>query len=193
MSTGLFEPSIWDRQGDNRAHGPKYCPHCGDKLAHPDNLRDNDAVDAWGRQAAYRRHREAHFSWGTDPAECFECGDPYLAKYYGGVETDDAGPVLDEDEEVAGIYDVEINYEAVARARVVAADKGQARKRADEIIEAEEDLTGRIPIREITHELHSSTREVEQLTRGEIQDTADIDEDEDDGFNLAERLPGWPW
>lgn len=193
MSAGPFEPSVWDRHDGNSDYGPKYCPHCGDEMAHPENLKNNDDIDASGRQTAYRRHREAHYSWGVDPADQFRDGDPYLADYYDGLQTSETGPKLDESEEVAGIYEVEINYEAVMRARVVAADKGQAKERAQLLRDEGEDLTGHIPTREVTHELHSRTDEIKRLTRGEIEDSSEVDEAEDSGINFAERLPGWPW
>jgi hypothetical protein len=193
MSAEQFEPSVWRRHEDNSDRSPTYCPHCGDEIAHPENLRNNERIDAVSRESAYRRHREAHFGWGTDPADQFEDGDPFLADYYDGVETDGTGPTLDRNEEVAGIYEVEINYEAVMRARVVAADKGQAKERAQLLRDEAEDLTGHIPTREVTHELHDRTREIKRLSRGEIEDSSEVDEDEDSGINFAERLPGWPW
>jgi len=193
MSAEQFEPSVWNRHDGNSDYGPKYCPHCGAQIAHPDNLQDNDAIETSSRHAAYRRHRAAHFDWGTDPASQFDRGDPFLDDYYDGVATSGTGPTLDEDEEVAGVYEVELNYEAVVRAKVVAADKGNAKEKAELLIDEGEDLNGHVPTRRITHQLHDRERELKRLTRGEIQATADIDEDEDDGINYAERLPGWPW
>lgn len=195
MSADGFEPSLWDREEGNSDTVPKYCPHCGEQLAHPDNLRENDAIDASGYGKAYREHRAAHFNWGVDPAEIHEDGDPYLADYYDGIESeDDSGLTLDPDEEVAGVYDVSIHYEAVVRAKVVAADKGDARDRADQLrIDDEQDLTGYVPTAELTHKVHDDATELRRLTRGEIDASSDVDEDEDKGTNFADRLRGWPW
>lgn len=191
MSSTDYQESIWKRQEENDEKAPKYCPHCGEKLAHPDNLRENDDVKAVGRGSAYRKHRQAHYSWGIDP-EGYD-GDPYLADYYDGVEQD-KGPTLDPDEEVAGVYDVEINYEAVLRAKVVASDKGQARERAKDLrLDKEECVGGWVPETEITHAMHETAREIKRLTRGEIEETSEVDEEEDSGVNYADRLPGWPW
>ena len=82
-----FEQSVWDMV-ETFDCAPKYCPHCGEKIAYPWNLSDNDDIDADGRLAAYRKHRQAHYSWGTDPTD--DNGrDPYLADYYDSAETDD--------------------------------------------------------------------------------------------------------
>lgn len=194
MSAEGFEPSIWDRQEGNSEAIPKYCPHCGEELAHPDNLRENDDIEAAGYGKAYREHRAAHFNWGVDPAEIHEDGDPYLAKNYDGVQDGEGGPKLDRDEEVAGVYDVDIRFEAVVRARVVAGDKGDARDRADQLrIDGEADLDGWVPTAEITHKLHDEATEIRRLTRGEIDDSSEVNENEDKGINFADRLRGWPW
>lgn len=194
MSAQGYEQSLWERIDDNEDKSPKYCPHCGEQLAHPDNLRENDDVDAAGRVSAYREHRATHFDWGVDPALVHEGGDPFLADYYDGVETSDTGPTLDPDEEVAGVYDVEICYEARMTARVVAADDHHAKDRAKDLrVKNEECVGGWVPSAEITHELHDDAREAKRLTRGEIEHSSDIDEDEEDGINWADRLPGWPW
>lgn len=191
MSAQTYEQSIWERIDGNEDNHPEYCPHCGEKLAHPDNLRENDDIDVASRRGAYRAHRQAHYNWGVDPALVHEGGDPFLADNYDGVGSD---PVQDADEEVAGVYDVEVRYEAVMKARVVAVDGHQAKERAEDLrVMNGECVGGWVPSAEITHDLHDEAREVKRLTRGEIEESSDIDEDEDDGINWADRLPGWPW
>jgi hypothetical protein len=193
QTSKTVQESLWDRHEGNDEVHPQYCPHCGEKLAHPDNLMDNDDLRAVSRTAAYRQHRQAHFEWGTDPADVFGGDDPYLANHYDGVE-DSAGVTQDPEEEVAGVYDVEINYDAVLRARVVAADKHQAKDRAEDLaLSNEECVGGYVPSKEVTHQVHDRVREVQSLTRGEIEESSDVDEEEDSGINWAYRLLGWPW
>jgi hypothetical protein len=137
-------------------------------------------------------HRQAHFHWGIDPADSFNGGDPFLADYYDGVEQD-SGPTLDRDEEVAGVFNVEINFEARATARVVAANESQAKEKAERLrLNNENCVGGWVPEASITHSLHETAREVKSLTRGEIADSEDVDEDAE-GINYADRLEGWPW
>jgi hypothetical protein len=185
-------PSIWDRHDNNEAKIPRYCPHCGEQLAHPDDMKDNDDLDGNpGRTQAYRLHRQAHYGWGVDPAEVYYGGDPYLADYYG--DSTSTGPTMDQDEVVAHAYEVTIHYEATLRTKVVAADEGHAKEKAQILRDSDTDLWGNVPTPEITHKIHDEVRESYELTRAEVEESADVDEDEDDGVNYAERLPGWPW
>lgn len=192
-----LEPSVWTTiEGDDNA--PKECPHCHQPLAHPDDLRDNEDVDASGLFTAYRRHRQAHFEWGFDPTRDGEKrGDPYLGSYY-NTDRDatwepDDGPSGDPDEEVTDVFDVEINYEYVMRGRVVAANESQAKEKLKRMRDEERDLYKEIPTPYMTHEVHSSARQVRSVTRKEVIDSSDVDEKEDDGVNYADRLEGWPW
>lgn len=177
--------SVWSGPERNE-NAPKRCPHCDRPLAHPDELRDNDNIDAVGLFSAYREHRQAHFSWGDDPREHGErYGDPYLGNYYdtsrdATYEPDDDGPAGDPDEVVGHVFDVDIRYEATVRARVVAPGKQRAKEKAEDLrITDGEDLNGNVPEARLTTQLHTDTTERENVHR------ADTD--------LAERMEGWPW
>jgi hypothetical protein len=198
MSESPTSPSVWNIHDENDDHAPKYCPHCGDEIAHPDSLRENEDISVSGRFGAYRQHRGAHFNWGVDPATIYPDGDPYLADYYEMEPEGEDGPSLDPHEEVAGIYQVEINYEAVLRATVVATNKHQAKERVENLkLNGDTDLNGNVPEPRVQHQLHDTTREMKKLTRKQIQESSDDGDGEDDeddgGVNYAERLPGWPW
>lgn len=188
-SPTAYQDSIWGEQDVQRG-GPRRCPHCDEELAHPDRLRENDDVAVSEYTEAYRQHRRAHFAWGRDPAADTDGdGDPYLADYYG--DGDDSH--LPDDEEVAGVYNVEIRYEATMHATVVAPTEYAAKDRAKELRGTGEDLSGYVPEPEVTMEVHDDVTEQRQLTRGEIKESSDVDESESDQINYAERLPGWPW
>lgn len=183
MSSVEYETSVWN-DPENNEKAPKKCPHCDQALAHPDDLRDNEDIDAVGLFSAYRRHRQAHFPWGEDPREHgSEPGDPHLGGYYDGDrdalwEPDD-GPSGDPDEVVGHVFDVTISYESQLRATVVAPDKGRAKKKAKELHSLnEKDLTGNVPERHVTHEIHGDTFERDDVTRSD---------------DRAERMEGWPW
>ena len=179
-----FDRSIWTGvEGSENA--PKECPHCGRALAHPDDLRDNDSIQARGLFSAWRRHREAHYGWGADPREDGdEYGDPYLGNYYDGDkdatwDPDDDEPAGDPDEIVGHVYEVTIYHEARTTARVVATDEHRAKEKVEyrELPDGK-DLNGSIPESQVTHKLHDETREVESVTRAD---------------DRAERMAGWPW
>lgn len=182
-----LDPSIWDRHPENTPTNPKVCPHCEEDLAHQDDLKDNDEIDAYALFFAYRKHRQAHFDWGDDPErDGAEPGDPYLASYYDTNRSAAQDPI-DEDEasgdpdEVVGeVFDVTVSYEAQLRARVVAPDKHRAKEKAKDMrLMNEEDLSGYVPDTELTHEVHSEARSVKEVTRSQDE--------------LAERMEGWPW
>lgn len=182
-SGGGLQPSIWT---DNMVGiGIQFCPHCGEEIADPVDLRHNDEIRApSARHGAYRRHRRAHYSWGDDPTQDGDDeGDPYLADYYSGAtgdadDQDDDGE--DEDEIVGHVYDVTVHYTAKMKARVVAPSEGAARNKATELKATNgEDLCGDVPEPYVTERVHTDEREIKEVTRG----------DED----LAERMEGWPW
>lgn len=195
-----WDPSLWN--STTKPRNPKHCPHCNQEIAHPSALGDNTDIAASTRFEAYRQHRKTHFNWGTDPETKSPDGDPFLDAYYDSLEVEDTDQPVDPDEEVAGVYDVTVQYEAKMDARVVASDKHQAKQKAKRLRGEQKDLHGDVPTTRLTHELHSTTREVRQLTRGEIHDS-DTDtetegtktdtEDSSDSINYADRLPGWPW
>jgi len=180
-----WDASLWGGpETDERA--PKRCPHCDRELAHPDDLRANETIDAVGLFTAYREHRQAHFGWGDDPRDHGDrYGDPYLGNYYDTArdatyEPDDDGPAGDPDEVVGHVFDVDIRYEATVRGRVVAPDKQRAKEKVEDLRLADgEDLNGNVPVANVTMELHADTTEREAVHR------ADSD--------LAERMEGWPW
>jgi hypothetical protein len=179
-----LDSSIWTGI-EGREKAPKRCPHCKRELAHPDDLRNNDSIEAMGLFSAWRRHREAHYGWGDDPHEHGdEYGDPYLGTYYDtnrdAVEQPDDEPTGDPEETVGHVYEVTICYEARKTAKVVATDKHRAKEKVkyDELPDGE-DLTGHTPRAERTHELHDTVRKVKSVER----------QDEE----LAERMAGWPW
>lgn len=184
MSAEGYQPSVWD-DPENSAEAPKKCPHCGEELAHPDDLRDNDAIKAVGLFSAYRRHRQAHFPWGDDPTEDGEGWqqDPYLASAYSGDmsalwEPED-GPSGDPDEVVGHVYDVTISYETQLRATVVAPTESRAKDKAKDLeMFGEEDSTGSVPEKHVTHEIHGEARTRQDVTRSDER---------------AERMEGWPW
>ena len=195
-----WDPSIWNTPQKN-PHNPKQCPHCRKDIAHPDDLANNEQIAASGRFEAYRQHRKAHYRWGIDPQTIFRDGDPYLDAYYDSIKID-GETTANPDEEVAGVYDVTIKYEASLQAQVVAADKNQAKDKAKRLRGDKADLRGNVPTARTTHELHGDAHEVRRLTRREIQESADNSDpahehsdgdDTDTGVNFAERLPGWPW
>lgn len=188
---GQYETSVWDRHEGNDEQVPEFCPHCGEQLAHPDDMKENDDLSRNpGFLAAYRKHRQAHYEWGVDPATVYPGGDPYLDDYY----DDNPGKgSRDKDEIVAKEFDVEIKYEATMRATVVAANESQAKERAQELRGHGKDLTGNVPEPHISLEVHDDVRERTELTRREVENSAEVDEDEEDGINYADRLPGWPW
>lgn len=180
-----WNESVWTGP-EKEDTAPKRCPHCDRPLAHPDDLRNNENIEAVGLYSAYREHRQAHFSWGDDPRDHgVEYGDPYLGNYYDTSrdatwEPDEDEPAGDPDEVVGHVYDVDIRYEATVRARVVAHNEQQAKEKADELrFTGQEDLTGTIPEAELTMQLHTDTTEQKDVHR------ADTD--------LAERMEGWPW
>lgn len=185
MSATGFQQSIWD-DPENDPNKPKKCPHCDATLAHPDDLRDNDEIEARGLWSAYRRHREGHFEWGDDPTEDGRGDrDPYLGSYYSGDKDalrepeDDDGAGGDPDEVVGHVFHVDIRYEATARAKVVAPDERQAIKKAKEMrVMDEADLDGNIPTAEVTMDLHGDAMELGDVTRDD---------------DRAERMEGWPW
>lgn len=185
--------SIWNQHPDNSATAPRYCPHCGEQMAHPDDMKANDRLpDDPGRREAYSRHRQAHFEWGTDPAEVFWRGDPYLDDYY---EDNPGKGSRDKDEVVAHEYDVTITYEARLKTKVVASTEHQAKKKAKEMRGHGTDLYGDTPEAHISMELHDEARENKPVTRRMVENSEDVDEDDEDedGVNYADRLPGWPW
>lgn len=182
-SAGVLQKSIWEHP-ENSENAPKFCPHCGNELAHPDDLRDNDHIDAVGLFSAYQRHREAHFAWGDDPRQDgVGRGDPYLASHYAGDKSamwePDEGASGDPEEVVGHVYDVDIRYEATCRARVVAHSESRAKEKAEELrLGNSEDLCGDIVEAHIGQELHTYTTEVDDVLRAD---------------ELAERMEGWPW
>lgn len=180
-----YEDSLWSAP-EMRDTEPKRCPHCDVPLAHPDDLKDNEDIDAYGLFSAYREHRQAHYAWGDDPRDHGEgTGDPYLGDYYDTSrdatwEPDEDSPAGDPDEIVGHVYDVDIRHEATVRARVVAPSEQRAKEKAADLrVFGEEDLTGEVPEARLTHKLHTDTTEQKDVHR------ADTD--------LAERMEGWPW
>jgi len=183
-----YQDSLWGGP-ETKAERPKRCPHCDRELAHPDDLRDNDDIEARGLFSAYRAHRRAHFEWGDDPRDDGErYGDPYLGNYYDNDrdatwepdEEDEDDTHGDPKEVVGHVYDVELKKEATVRARVVAPDERTAKEKADELhLMDEPDLNGHVPTAELTMDLHEGAFELKDVHR------ADTD--------LAERMEGWPW
>jgi hypothetical protein len=183
---GGFSVSVWGNP-EHTPTAPKYCPSCGLELAHPDDLRENDSIEASGTFQAYRKHRHAHYNWGEDPTtHGAEPGDPYLAHHYDGdksaawePEEDDGGVSGDPDETVGHVFDVDIRYEATVRATVVAPDRHRAEEKADELrMMNDEDFHGNVPTSELTMELHTDSTKVDDVRRDE---------------EAAERMEGWPW
>lgn len=185
MSAEPLSSSVWD-DPQNDPTRPKTCPHCDATLAHPDDIRDNEEIEARGLWSAYRRHREAHFAWGDDPSEDGSGDkDPYLGSYYSGDkdalwepdEDDDVGG--DPDEIVGHVYQVDIRHEATVRATVVAPDERRAAEKVEEMrLHDEADIHGNVPTAEITMELHDDAMELGEVTRDDKR---------------AERMEGWPW
>lgn len=97
---------------------PDTCPHCGEKLAHPDTLDENLT-----RQQIYRRHRRVHFDWGNVPED--EVGE-----YLDGGDGEDGLP--DDCQFDTQTFTVHLHYEMVERVTVEAADRHQARRLAEE-------------------------------------------------------------
>lgn len=170
-----------------RAEAPKRCPHCDRPLAHPEDLRDNDDIDAYGLFSAYREHRQAHFEWGSNPRNHGErYGDPYLGNYYDTSRDatwepdEDDEPAGDPDEVVGHVFDVDLRYEATVRARVVAINEKQAKEKAEDLrLANDEDLDGHVPEAELTMQMHADTTKRKDVHRADEE--------------LAERMEGWPW
>lgn len=173
--------SVWEGV-DCEPTAPTHCPHCGEALAHPTDLRNNDDIDASGTFAAYRRHRWAHIPWGDDPREHTSIrGDPYLAAFYGegrDATTDDYGGG-DPDEVVGAVYDVRISYETELRATVVAPTEHRAKEKAKDMnVFNEKDLSGTVPQFYRQYEIHGRASKRDDVTRAD---------------GRAERMDGWPW
>lgn len=181
-----YRDSVW-ADPENNPNVPRKCPHCEQALAHPDDLQDNEDIDANGLFRAYRQHRKTHFDWGEEPrTHTSGFGDPYLGSYYDGdkdalwTPSDEEDTTGDPDEVVGQIFDVDLRFEATVRARVVAPNKSRAKEKADELrIRGDEDLSGHVPIAELTHQVHADTVEIDEVTREQTE--------------LAERMEGWPW
>lgn len=112
---------------------PEYCPHCGERLQHPENLEEEGLT----RNQIYRRHRRVHV--GTTPSEPT---GTYL------MEDDRDHPLLPDD----CVFDtktfrLEQHYTATSIVTVEAATEAEAKEIAKFDIDDDPEIQERVHVR----------------------------------------------